>query len=82
MPVRYVTIVLSEGVPQESDDTMKGKVETMYGSVGKFLPLLLLNYDTTFTVIEPLYASIINDMTFTHKKFDKWDYSLDLREAD
>ncbi len=67
---------------QDSDDTMKGKVETMWGSVGLFKPLLLMNYDTTFSVIPPLYCSITNDITFTHKKFDKWDYSLDLKEAD
>ncbi len=67
---------------QNSDDTMKGKIETVWGSVGKFKPLLLMNYDTTFSVIPPLYCSITNDITFTHKKFDRWDYSLDLREAD
>ncbi len=66
---------------QDSDDTMKGKVEVMWGSVGKFIPILLMNYDTTFTVVEPLYASITNDLTFGHKKFDRWDYSINLREA-
>ncbi len=67
---------------QNSDDTMKGKVEAMWDANGKHTPLLLLNYDTNFTVVPPVYCSITNDITFAHKKFDKWDYSLDLREAD
>jgi len=67
---------------QDSDDTMKGNVETMWDTNGKHTPLLLMNYDTTFTVIPPLYCSVTNDITFAHKKFDRWDYSLDLREAD
>ena len=67
---------------QDSDDTMKGKVETMWNTVGKFKPLLLMNYDTTFSVIEPLYCSVVDDIIFTHKKYDRWDYSLSLRQAD
>ena len=67
---------------QNSDDTMKSKIETMWDANGKHTPLLLLNYNTEFSVVPPLYCSKTNDITFTHKKFDKWDYSLDLREAD
>ena len=63
-------------------DSMKDSVETMWNAVGKKKPILFMNYDTSFSVIGPLYCAIINDMTFNHKKYDKWDFGLDLREVD
>lgn len=59
----------------------KTAIETMWDTVGKHTPLLLMNYDTTFTVIEPLYCAIAEDMTFEHKKHDEWNYELVLREC-
>lgn len=60
----------------------KTLVETMWGSVGMFKPLLLMNYDTTFSVIEPLYCSIVEPIEFRHLARDDWSFGLSLRECD
>ena len=65
-----------------SPDTMKDKIETMWDANGKHTPLLLLNYDTKFTIIPPLYCVITKDITFDHLLHDKWGYNFDLRECD
>ena len=49
-----------------STNAMKGSIETMWGSCGKYTPILLLNYDTTFTIIPPFYCAITEDITFEH----------------
>ena len=65
-----------------SGDTMKKKVETMWNLNGKHTPIIIMNYDSTFTIIPPVYASITNDIVFDHLKYDKWNFAIDLREAD
>ncbi len=65
-----------------TNDTMKGKIVTMWNLNGKHTPLLLMNYDTSFSVIEPLYCAIIKDITFGHLLHDRWEYNFDLRECD
>ncbi len=65
-----------------TNNTMKDKIETMWNLNGKHTPLLLMNYDTSFSVIEPLYCAIIKDITFGHLLHDRWEYNLDLRECD
>ncbi len=65
-----------------STDSMKGKIETMWNTVGKKKPILFMNYDTLFSVHEPVYCAIIDDMVFSHRKFDRWDFGLNLRECD
>ncbi len=65
-----------------TNDTMKGKIETMWNLNGKHTPLLLMNYDTSFSIIPPLYCAIIKDITFGHLLHDRWEYNLDLRECD
>ncbi len=65
-----------------TNDTMKGKMETMWNLNGKHTPLLLMNYDTSFSILPPLYCAIIKDITFGHLLHDKWDYNFDLRECD
>ena len=64
-----------------SSDSMKSKIETMYGSVGLWKPILFTNYDTTYSVIPPIYVSIVKEIVFEHLEFDYWKYSLSLREA-
>lgn len=63
-------------------NTMKSSMVTMWDDVGKHTPILFMNYNDKFTVIPPLYCSIIDDMVFDHLKFDKWNFSLSLRECD
>ena len=65
-----------------TNDTMKDKIETMWDLNGKHTPLLLMNYDTSFSIIPPLYCAIIKDITFGHLLHDRWEYNLDLRECD
>jgi len=67
---------------QYAGNTMKASMVTLWETVGKHTPLLLMNYDTTYTVIEPLYCSIVDDMEFSHLKHDKWNFNLELRECD
>lgn len=64
-----------------STNSMKSSVETMWGSCGKFKPILVMNYDTTFTIIDPLYCVVVENIVFTHLKHDFWSYDLHLREA-
>ena len=65
-----------------SPDTMKDKIETMWDLNGKHTPFLLMNYDTSFSIIPPLYCTITKDITFDHLLHDKWGYNFDLRECD
>ncbi len=65
-----------------TNDTMKGKIETMWDLNGKHTPLLLMNYDTSFSILPPLYCAIIKDITFGHLLHDRWEYNFDLRECD
>ena len=67
---------------ENATDSMKSSIETMWGSVGKFKPVLFLNFDTQFSVIPPLYCSLNNDIIFESRKFSKWNFELNLRECD
>ena len=67
---------------EHAGNTMKASMVTMWDTVGKYLPILFLNYNDKFTVIPPLYCSIIKDMEFVHLKYDKWNFGLELRECD
>lgn len=62
-------------------NSAKTAIETMWDMVGRHTPLLIMNYDTTFTVVEPLYAVLTEDIIFTHQRFDKWHWDLKLREC-
>ncbi len=65
-----------------TNDTMKDKIETMWDLNGKHTPLLLMNYDTSFSILPPLYCAIIKDITFGHLLHDRWEYNLDIRQVD
>ena len=65
-----------------ASSSAKTLIETMWNNVGRKKPLLIMNYDTTFSVIEPLYCAIVEDITFEHKRFDRWHFELSLRECD
>jgi len=64
-----------------STDGMKESIETMWGSCGKFVPLIFLNYDDTFTEVPPLYCVIREDIVFEHLANDFWKFDLSLREV-
>lgn len=63
-------------------NSMKSSIETMFGSVGMFKPIIFMNYNTTYTEIPPVYCSIIEPIEFKHRAHDKWDFNLSLRECD
>lgn len=63
------------------EDTQKGNIESMHDTVGKHKPIFFTNFDTAYTVIEPIYCQIQNDITFRYFGGSKWDYDLTLREV-
>lgn len=67
---------------ENTGNTMKAAMQTMWETVGMYKPILFMNYDTSYTVIPPVYCVIGEDMSFTHLKYDKWKYDLVLREVD
>lgn len=69
---------------EQASNSAKTLIETMWAGsagVGRYKPVLLMNYDTDFTIIEPLYCSIAEDIVFEHKQHDYFDFSLVLREC-
>ena len=64
-----------------ASNSAKTLIEAMWNANGRHTPLLLMNYDTTFSVVEPLYCAIVDDITFDHREFDRWNYELRLREV-
>jgi len=62
-------------------DTMKASMDAVYTEVGKFKPFFFMNFDTTYTVIEPIYAVLENNLTWNKIQVNKWDYSLIVREV-
>ncbi len=67
---------------ERAGNAMKNSMETMWGSVGKFKPFLFMNFDTDYSVIEPLYCAIIEDIVFESLKYSKWNFALNFRECD
>ncbi|KKK79063.1 hypothetical protein LCGC14_2837260, partial [marine sediment metagenome] len=67
---------------EHAGGTTKTAIETMWGSVGMWKPLIMLNYNLDYTVIPPLYCAIIEPIIFEHLKFDKWNFAMSLRECD
>ena len=64
-----------------SSNSAKTLIETMWGSCGKYIPLIFLNYNLDYTIVPPLYCVIQEDIIFEHLKNDFWSYSLSLREC-
>jgi len=65
----------------ESTDAVKGEIETLWTTVGKHTPFAFMNFNTTYTVIPPIYCSITNDVVFQKKMTDRWIFDLSLREC-
>jgi hypothetical protein len=63
-------------------NTAKTAIETMWNTVGKHKPLFFANFDSSYwSVIDPIYCTIIEDITFTKLRGNDWEYSLTLREV-
>lgn len=65
-----------------SSYTMIEKIETMYDTVGNHSSFIFCNFDTLrgYSLVEPTYCSITNNINFRHLERMKFDYSLNLRE--
>lgn len=63
-----------------SSTTMIQKIRTMYDAIGNGEPLLLMNFDTTYTTIEPCYCVIEGNIT-ENWNGAKASYDLTLREV-
>ena len=64
-----------------STNSMKVSIEQMFDEVGKFKPFVFSNFNSSFSIIEPLYAVIGDDITFRHISFSEWSYDLSIVEA-
>ncbi len=79
----------SEGVQQKEYEflipfcvaSVKTNIQTMYESAGLHTPVIMIHYDTTYGVIEPLYCTIRDEVTFTHLRGDNWKYQMNFREC-
>lgn len=65
-----------------SNTTMINKILTMYDTIGQHTSCIFCNFDTIrdYTIVEPCYVSIANDITFTHEENMNFTYSLTLEE--
>ena len=57
-------------------------IETMFDTVGNFRSIVFCNFDTIrdYQIVEPLYCSIVGDLTFNHVDNMAFSYSLVLEE--
>jgi hypothetical protein len=63
-------------------DTLKTSVEAMFDTVGKHTPIFFTNFNTDFSIIEPIYCIITSDLAFTRKHAGiGWEWQLNLREV-
>ena len=62
--------------------TMVTAIQTMYDHVGNHSSVLFCNFDTlrNYEIVEPVYCSIVGDLSFTHKGRQKYEYGLRLQE--
>ena len=65
----------------KSSNTMKVAVEALWDECGKHKPFFFSNFDTTFTVISPIYCVITDDLVFKFLSGSQWEYALTLREV-
>jgi len=65
-----------------SNMSMLAKVQRMYESVGNAHSLIFCNFDSIrdYRIVEPCYASIVGDISFSHRKHQKYGYALTLEE--
>jgi hypothetical protein len=67
--------------PPSQTATAKSNIETFFTIVGKFKPFFFTNFDSTYTVIEPIYCILVDDIIFKNHGGNRFSYSLHLREV-
>lgn len=62
--------------------TALNNILTMYEAVGRHSSFIFCNFDSirTYPIVEPMYSSISNDLGFTHTRYMKFEYSLQIEE--
>jgi hypothetical protein len=65
-----------------TEATMLNSIQTMYDEVGTHSSLIFANFDTlrSWPIVEPLYCSIVGEITMRHRGRQKYEYSLRLEE--
>jgi hypothetical protein len=67
----------------QSGTTARTNINSMWGTVGRWKPFFFTNFDTTYTVIEPIYCHLTNDLSYNHVGGSQWSgYQLNIREVD
>jgi len=65
-----------------TEATMLNSIQTMYDEVGNHSSFLYMNFDLlrSWPIIEPLYCSIVGDITFGHRGRQKYTYGITIEE--
>lgn len=61
--------------------SMISNIRTVWDTVGRYKPFVMMNYDTRYTEIEPAYVRIVNNFTEEWRGHNKISYNLTLRET-
>jgi hypothetical protein len=66
----------------KSDSTMIYKLEKFHDHVGNHSSFIFCNFDTSreYPLIEPMYGSLSDDLSFNHTNRQKYTYSLNIEE--
>jgi hypothetical protein len=62
--------------------TTLAAIQRMYDTVGNHSSVIFCNFDTLrdYELVEPVYCSIVGDISFTHESRQKYNYQLTLEE--
>lgn len=72
--------VFSYSFPK-SKQSMIASLRTVYDTVGKYKPIYVLNYNTSWTDIEPCYGRLLNDFEENRKSGNFSEYVLQIKEC-
>jgi len=66
----------------KTNDAMVTSIQTMYDEVGNHGSVIFCNFDTLrdYTLVSPVYCSIVGNLTFSHGGRQKYSYGLVLEE--
>lgn len=65
-----------------TNSTMVTAIQTMYNAVGNHSSVIFCNFNTIrdYELVEPVYCSIVGDVSFSHQGRQRYEYSLKLQE--
>lgn len=67
--------------PNTSEDTVKA-ISDIYDEVGRWKSFIFCNFDTLrdYVLVEPMYGSFQDQMTFSHYRNQKYKYTMQIEE--